>query len=174
MSSIIGGYAPTRVNGDRLFNAGKQVWIKVETVSTNSATGAIVTSDITEDILSLGVTEEIPRVHNSTSPANYVGTHSNNGTATAPSANLTATAAQLASTFPDSRSIIKLQTFTIPRLFRRQQLPHFLRSGANAMECTVQRFKSATGASCRGRLRCRLHRRRCVSASGKLGNLRAS
>ncbi len=116
-------YRATRVNGDRLFNAAqpgglRQVWIKVETVQTNAVSGAIITSDITEDILSLGVTEEVPENPNVLrikSPATFdtnVG-HSVNGSATAPSANLTATTPQGASTFPDSRSVIKLQTFFI-------------------------------------------------------------
>lgn len=118
MRSAIAGafnYRATRVNGDRLFNNGRQVWIKVETVRTNAVTQAIVTSDITEDILSLGMTEEIPALSGIaiTGPTAYAGTPSNNGTPTAPSANITATVPQLASTYPDSRSIIKIQTFAI-------------------------------------------------------------
>ncbi len=112
-------YTATRVNGDRLFNNGREVWIKVETVQTNNVTQAIVTTDITEDILSLGVTEEVPEAPLSlriTNPATYNTAfgHSNNGTATAPSANITATMPQIAPTFPDSRSIIKVQRFSIP------------------------------------------------------------
>ncbi|NOT48959.1 MAG: hypothetical protein HOP17_14565 [Acidobacteria bacterium] len=118
MRSVVGGafnYTATRVNGERLYNPGRQVWIKVETVQTNPVTQAIITADITEDILSLGVSEEIPAAITVTSPANYNAafTHENNGTATAPSANITATTVQTATTFPDSRSIIKIQTFTI-------------------------------------------------------------
>ncbi|MGB7210053.1 MAG: hypothetical protein WBD27_15460 [Pyrinomonadaceae bacterium] len=118
MRSAIAGafnYTATRVNGDRLFNNGREVWIKVETVQTNAVTQAIVTSDITEDILSLGMTEEIPAPSGIaiTGPTAYAGTPSSNGTSTAPSANITATVPQTASTFPDSRSIIKIQTFAI-------------------------------------------------------------
>lgn len=103
---------PTRVNGERLFTGSpREVWIKIETVQTNATTGAIETKDMTQDFLSLGVTEEIPAAI--TLPA-YTGTRSDNGTATAPSSNLTATTTQTLSTYPDSRSIIKLQRFSIP------------------------------------------------------------
>lgn len=110
-------YVPTRLNGERLYTGGsRQVWIKVETVQTNETTGAIETKDITEDILSLGVSEEAPT---ELTPTGYAGTRAagasgNNGTPTAPSGNLTATAAQTALTYPDSRSVIKLQRFVIP------------------------------------------------------------
>lgn len=119
MRNVVGGplnaYVPTRVNGERLFTGGgREVWIKIETVSTNAATGAIITVDITEDILSLGVTQEAPASIPITGPVAYAGTPSINGTPTAPSANITAGAPQAASTFPDSRSIVKLQTFSIP------------------------------------------------------------
>lgn len=107
------GYVPTRVNGERLYTAGRQVWIKVETVATRASDGAIVTNDITEDILSLGVTEEAPSGMSISSPG-YTGTRASNGTATSPSTNITATSAQTASTYPDSRSIIKIQRFAIP------------------------------------------------------------
>jgi hypothetical protein len=114
MRSVSGGafdYIPTRVNGERLYTGSpRAVWIKIETVSTDATTGAINTTDITPDILSLGVTEEAP----SSITLTYSGTHSNDGTPTSPSSNLTATTAQTASTFPDSRSIIKLQRFLIP------------------------------------------------------------
>lgn len=106
-------YTATRANGERLHTGGsREVWIKVETVQTNVATGAIVTRDITQDILSLGVTEAAPASITITSPG-YTGTPAVNGTATSPSPNITATTSQLASTFPDSRSIIKIQRFTM-------------------------------------------------------------
>ena len=85
------GYQSTRVNGDRLFIAGREVWIKVELVSLDTTTGLPVTQDVTQDILSLGVTEVCPsstnfKLQNYHSLANV----------------------------PDSRSIIKLQRFAIP------------------------------------------------------------
>lgn len=118
MRSAVGGaynYVPTRVNGDRLWTGGpREVWIKVESVQTNAVTGLIETIDITEDILSLGMTEEAPTA---LGIVGYAGVTAQNGTPTAPSANLTASAAQQGaslSTYPDSRSIIKIQTFAIP------------------------------------------------------------
>ncbi|MEQ1761858.1 MAG: hypothetical protein ABL984_01800 [Pyrinomonadaceae bacterium] len=107
-------YVPTRVNGERLHTGGtREVWIKIETVQTNDTTGAIETKDITEDFLSLGITEEAP---STMTIAGYSGSRAaaNNGTFDTPSANLTATAAQTATTYPDSRSIVKLQRFMMP------------------------------------------------------------
>ncbi len=104
------GYQATRVNGERLF-MGREVWIKVETVQTNDATGAIVTSDITEDILSLGVTEEAPSTLIPT--VGCTRADQNNGTFSAPSGNLLATVPQAPLTCADSRSVIKLQRFAI-------------------------------------------------------------
>ena len=104
------GYQATRVNGERLF-MGREVWIKVETVQTNDVNGAIVTSDITEDILSLGVTEEAPSTLIPT--AGCTRADLSNGTPFAPSGNLLATAPQAPLTCTDSRSVIKLQRFAI-------------------------------------------------------------
>ncbi|MGD9561170.1 MAG: hypothetical protein AB7F88_03010 [Pyrinomonadaceae bacterium] len=109
------GYTATRLNGERLYT-GNEVWIKIETVATDSTTQAIITKDITEDILALGVTEEAPTSFGVTSPysGSYSGSVANNGSPSAPSSNLLQTTAQSASTYPDSRSIIKLQRWTIP------------------------------------------------------------
>lgn len=105
-------YVPTRVNGERLYTGGtREVWIKVETVDSNAGTGVVTTTDITEDFLSLGVTEIVPS--SITMATGYSGTYPDNGSITSPSSNLTATTAQTASTFPDSRSIIKIQRFAI-------------------------------------------------------------
>lgn len=110
-SDTTNGYKPTRANGERFYTGGsREVWIKVETVDSNAATGAIITRDITEDFLSLGLTEEAPVA---LALAVYTGSHSDNGTATSPSSNLTATTIQTASTYPDSRAVIKLQRFAI-------------------------------------------------------------
>jgi hypothetical protein len=151
MRSIIGGafnYTATRVNGDRLFNNGRQVWIKVETVQTNTVTQAIITSDITEDILSLGMTEEIPALSGIaiTGPTAYGGTPSNNGTPTAPSANITATVPQVASTYPDSRSIIKIQTFAIagPAITTAGNLLTPYTTGAGNPFNIVRRYRNVT------------------------------
>jgi hypothetical protein len=106
------GYVPTRLNGERFKVAGRQVWIKVELVSTDQVSRAIITRDITEDFLALGLTEATPQTSVLTINS-HTGTRADNGTATVPSANLTATNPQTASTLPDSRSILKLQRWLI-------------------------------------------------------------
>ncbi len=98
-------YKASRLNGERFFTGGgREVWIKIETVATNATTLAIETKDITEDILSLGITEQAPIDLNLALP--YVSTPPS-------TANLTLAAPQTASTGTDSRSIIKLQRFAI-------------------------------------------------------------
>lgn len=147
-------YRATRVNGDRLFNTGREVWIKVETVRTDAVTGLIVNVDITEDILSLGMTEAAPGDIPITWPANYTNvpfgvlTRANNGTATAPSANLTATAAQTASTYPDSRSVIKIQHFAIggPTITSTTPLLSSFNVAGNDYN-VVRRYTTATGVN---------------------------
>ena len=111
-------YIPTRVNGERLYMGGmvpsgrvQEVWIKVEMIAFNETTQTVTATEITQDFLSLGVTEEAP---SSITLNAYTGTRSDNGAATSPSTNLTSTATQTPSTYPDSRSIIKLQRFVIP------------------------------------------------------------
>ena len=54
---MVGGYQATRLNGGRLSGP---TWIKIELVGMNSTTNAIETKDVTEDILSLGVTQPPP------------------------------------------------------------------------------------------------------------------
>ena len=137
------GYTPTRANGERLYTAGtREVWIKVETVDSNAGTGVITTKDITEDFLSLGLTEEAPA---SIVMAAYAGTHSSNGTATSPSANMTATAIQTASTFPDSRSVLKLQRFAIfgPAIPSTNNYLYSFGSGSSAVN-VVRRYSATT------------------------------
>jgi Tfp pilus assembly protein PilX len=56
---MVDGYQATQVNGNRLFS-GNQVWIKIELVGINPADNTVQTQDVTEDILSLGVTEPAP------------------------------------------------------------------------------------------------------------------
>lgn len=52
-------YKTTAVNGNRLRVGDREVWIKVELVSFDSNTQKPVTEDVTEDFLSLGVTEPV-------------------------------------------------------------------------------------------------------------------
>lgn len=52
-------YTTTRVNGNRLAVTGRGSWIKVELVDFDYDSVRPVTTDITEDFLSLGVTEPI-------------------------------------------------------------------------------------------------------------------
>lgn len=53
------GYQATELNGERFFLgiAGRQTWIKIETVTYDETTNTYITKDITEDMLSLGITE---------------------------------------------------------------------------------------------------------------------
>ena len=51
------GYQATRINGNRLYT-GRQIWIKIETVGYDTTTNAFQSKDVTEDILSLGVTDQ--------------------------------------------------------------------------------------------------------------------
>ncbi|MBX7054828.1 MAG: pilus assembly PilX N-terminal domain-containing protein [Pyrinomonadaceae bacterium] len=85
-------YQATAVNGDRFNTGNKETWIKVETVVFNPATLNYDTADITQDILSLGVTDAPPNI-----ASNFVIQDANynaNGY--------------------DSRSVIELQRFVIP------------------------------------------------------------
>lgn len=84
------GYQSTRINGERFFT-GREVWIKIETIDFNAGTNAYVTRDITQDILSFGVTEQAPVI---TQSGNTVFSINGYGST-------------------DSRSIIKLQRFIL-------------------------------------------------------------
>lgn len=104
------GYLATRVNGERLYTGGgREVWIKVETVATDDTTGMLVTKDITEDILSLGLTEQLTNYD-----ITYRTEDGGDYRELPPSSSLTATTAQAASLGTDSRAIIKIQRFGIP------------------------------------------------------------
>lgn len=81
------GYKATALNATRMAISGREVWIKVETVSFSINDAAPQTKDITQDILSLGVTEPAP-VGGNLQLWDY-------------------------STTTDSRSIIKLQRFAV-------------------------------------------------------------
>lgn len=52
-------YKTTAVNGSRLGTGARQVWIKVETVDFDYDNEVPITKDITEDFLSLGMTEPV-------------------------------------------------------------------------------------------------------------------
>jgi Tfp pilus assembly protein PilX len=84
------GYTATAVNGNRLAVSGRQVWIKVELVNFDYNNQKPVTTDVTQDFLSLGVTEPIIKS----------GTPNNLEVQGYTSSN-------------DSRSIIKLQRFAV-------------------------------------------------------------
>lgn len=83
-------YKTTPLNGNRLAVNGREVWIKIELVKYNPDTQKPETNDVTEDILSLGVTEPFIK---SGSPADLQMKNYDANT--------------------DSRSIIKLQRFAI-------------------------------------------------------------
>ncbi len=99
-------YQASRINGERFFTGGtREVWIKIETVETDAVDLSIDTKDITEDILSLGVTEQAPAGLSLSLP--YIATPPSTG-------NLTLATPQTPSAGTDSRSILKLQRFAIP------------------------------------------------------------
>lgn len=58
-------YKTTAVNGNRLAVSGRSNWIKIETVTYDSDNNVPLTKDITEDILSLGMTEPFYNAANS-------------------------------------------------------------------------------------------------------------
>ncbi len=89
---LTNGYQATALNTTRFSQTNKGMWIKVELVDFDSNNGVPVTRDVTEDILSLGVTEPAPVNANDFQIFGY--TSGVNGT--------------------DAYSIIKLQRFTIP------------------------------------------------------------
>ena len=88
------GYQATEINGERFWLniPNRELWIKVETIMYNSTTQVYDSADITEEILSLGVTEEAPKItigntFSITTPGYGTGVRN------------------------DSRSVIKLQRF---------------------------------------------------------------
>ena len=94
------GYQATAFNGTRL---SRETWIKVEMVNYDYNASVPLTTDITQDFLSLGVTERAPIKTTGTSANQF---HINGYGADT-----------LADTSPqktDVRAVIKLQRFTIP------------------------------------------------------------
>ncbi len=83
-------YQATKINGDRFYTGNKETWIKVETVVFNPTTITYDTQDITQDFLSLGVTDPPP----------------SNSTFSIADANYNANGI-------DSRGVIQLQRFAI-------------------------------------------------------------
>ena len=107
MMPLSDNYIATRLNGNRFGTSGtgtgRQMWIKIELVSRDAVTDAIITKDVTADILSLGVTEAAPCIQGrfwiQNTPNYYTG-----------ACNATNSSAP----FIDSRSVIKLQRFVMP------------------------------------------------------------
>jgi len=93
------GYQATRINGERFFT-GREIWIKIETIAFDVATNTFKTKDITEDILSLGVTTPPIYVANKFSVNGY-GTSGVDGK----------TACINTPSAKDCRSVINLQRF---------------------------------------------------------------
>ncbi|MEP6901246.1 MAG: hypothetical protein ABJA66_05820, partial [Actinomycetota bacterium] len=85
-------YTATALNGNRIAVSGRAVWIKIELVDFDYNNQVPITTDVTEDILSLGVTE--PLIDASVPQITSSGVNP-----------LTATT--------DSRSIVKMQRFAI-------------------------------------------------------------
>jgi Tfp pilus assembly protein PilX len=85
------GYQATPLNGNR-FYTGSQIWIKIELVGINNMDNTVQTQDVTEDILSLGLTEQAPIITVSESTKFSISGYGNK----------------------DSRSVIKLQRWLMP------------------------------------------------------------
>lgn len=105
------GYQATALNAARFIKPNysngvtRQNWIKVELVQVSTATGLPVTSDVTQDFLSLGITEPAPIIKESNGRVDFQIT-ANNFTSNTTDAK-----------YPDNRSVIKLQRFLMPGNF---------------------------------------------------------
>jgi len=93
MVETLGSYQATRLNGERFYVAGKEMWIKVETIGYNGTSNTFEAIDITQDFLSLGITEQAKPI------------------LTGATVNFAITEPNYAANNYDSRSIIKLQRF---------------------------------------------------------------
>ncbi len=89
---MLDGYAATKLNGERFYNSGRQMWIKIELVGIDQTDNTIQTQDVTADILSLGMTEAAPAISQSGNTKFFISGYGNR----------------------DSRSIVKLQRFVMP------------------------------------------------------------
>ncbi|MGI9036507.1 MAG: hypothetical protein ACR2GD_10775 [Pyrinomonadaceae bacterium] len=102
------GYQATAINAARFtepnYSNGvkRQNWIKVELVQVDASSGLPVTSDVTDDFLSLGVTEPAPIIKESGGRVDFQ--------ITAPNFTSNTTDAK----YPDNRSVIKLQRWMMP------------------------------------------------------------
>lgn len=83
------GYQATSINGERFYTSGKEIWIKIETMGFESPGNVYSVLDITQDILSLGVTEQLKNI----------------------TSGITITEPNYLTRANDSRSVIKLQRF---------------------------------------------------------------
>lgn len=86
------GYQATALNGDRFYVSGRQSWIKIELVGINPVDNTVEAKDVTEDILSLGITEPAPVITVSGATKFGISGYGNK----------------------DSRSIVKLQRWLMP------------------------------------------------------------
>lgn len=61
---MLSGYKATPLNANRLAISGREIWIKVELVDYDNDAEVPITKDVTEEFLSLGVTEPLPNSSN--------------------------------------------------------------------------------------------------------------
>lgn len=96
------GYQATAFNATRVAQTGKEVWIKVELVNYDYVNDRPITSDVTADILSLGLTQR-PAIDDAGSQQFHIQNYSaaNENNINDPLND-------------DIRSIIKLQRFSVP------------------------------------------------------------
>lgn len=143
-------YQATRLNGERFYIGsqvtGREVWIKVELISIDDATQAVIARDITEDFLSLGITEQATEIRDASNNLKFKIQHTGY-VDTPPSSSLTATTPQTASTGTDSRSIIKLQRFVIrgPELVSGSAYTSYYDAGTLDLN-VVARYSGSTQA----------------------------
>ena len=103
------GYQATEINGARFAAGGRQIWIKIEAVGVNPTTNVYAVRDITEDILSLGVTEAPPQNGTDFTVQGYNGCAASNEN-------------------KDCRSVFKLQRFVVPGAKFAQDADRFMTS----------------------------------------------
>jgi Tfp pilus assembly protein PilX len=124
--AMTGGYQATELNGERFAIAGREFWIKVEIVGINPATNVYEARDVTQDFLSLGVTEAPPNIAGRFQLTNYI-----------------------AAPFKDSRSIIKLQRYIMPGsniIKSAADIPYITSSNWNAVDYNYVIADSTTAA----------------------------
>lgn len=105
-------YQATRFNAARFRISGREIWIKVELVDFNEGANKTDTTDVTEQFLSLGITEQAPigLIKDApVTPTNKAAGDEQLLTAASPSSYDTSNT--------DSRSIIKLQRFALENPF---------------------------------------------------------